>query len=241
MFTQGPAKRVTVYTTEGAHAQGQPVYLAVINYLFYHGVSGATVLRGMAGFGAGHHMHTTRFDVLSADLPVKLEFIESAERVEALLPKLYDLVASGLIEVQDTTIVKPAHTAEPAPVPPLTLRGPAKMVRIYVGEDDQWHGRPLYRAIVESLRSHDIAGATVYRGILGYGAHRRFHSRNWLTMSRDAPIMISLVDTEEKIRGYLPLLDEMAQEGMVVLSDVEVIRYTHREREHAEGESETPS
>jgi PII-like signaling protein len=102
------------------------------------------------------------------------------------------------------------------------------MVRIYIGEDDQWQGKPLYHAIVESLRSHDIAGATVYRGILGYGAHRRFHSERKLAMSRDAPIMISVVDADEKIRGYLPLLDEMVQEGLVVLSDVDVIKYTHR-------------
>jgi PII-like signaling protein len=102
------------------------------------------------------------------------------------------------------------------------------MVRIYIGEEDQWHGKPLYQAIVESLRSHDIAGATVYRGILGYGAHRRFHSQRKLAMSRDAPIMISVVDAEDKIRGYLPVLDDMVQEGLVVLSDVDVIKYTHR-------------
>jgi PII-like signaling protein len=228
MLAQGPAKRVTIYTTEAAQHHGRSVYQAVLEYLFYHGVSGATVMRGMAGFGADHRMHTTNFEVLSADLPVKLEFIESPERVDALLPKLYDLVTSGLIDVQDTTVIKSSRSAEATPRPATVLRGRAKMVRIYVGEDDQWHGKPLYRAIVESLRSHDIAGATVYRGILGYGAHRRFHSQHWLTMSRDAPIMISVVDTEEKIRGYLPLLDEMVQEGLVVLSDVDVIKYTHR-------------
>jgi PII-like signaling protein len=227
MLTQGPAKRVTIYTTEGAHAHGQSVYGAVLDYLFYHGVSGATVTRGMAGFGAGHHMHSTRMEVLSTDLPVKVEFVEGAERVDALLPKLYDLVASGLIEVQDTTIVKPPRLAEPAPLPPVVLHGTAKMVRIYIGEDDKWHGKPLYDAIVESLRSHDIAGATVYRGIAGYGAHRRFH-KSRLGLSRDRPIMISVVDTEEQIRSYLPLLDEMVQEGLVVLSDVDVIKYTHR-------------
>jgi len=217
-----------VFVTENAQSHGQPVYMAVLNYLFYHGVAGATVTRGIAGYGAGHHMHTTRFEVLSVDLPVKLEFVESAERLDALLPKLYDLVTSGMIEIQDTTILKPPRVAEPAPLPSAALRGRAKMVRIYVGEEDQWHGKPLYHAIVESLRSHDIAGATVYRGILGYGAHRRFHSQHWLTLSRDAPIMISVVDTEEKIRSYLPLLDEMVQEGLVVLSDVDVIKYTHR-------------
>lgn len=229
MLTQGPARRVTIYVTESATSHHQPVYLAVLNYLFYHGVSGATVTRGVAGFGADHHMHSTQFEVLSTNLPLKVEFVDSVERVDALLPKLRELVPSGLIEVQDTTVVKAPGTSEATPPQPVVLRGQAKMVRIYIGEDDQWHGKPLYHAIVESLRSHDIAGATVYRGILGYGAHRRFHSQRLLTLSRDAPIMISVVDTEEKIRGYLPLLDEMVQEGMVVLSDVDVIRYVHRE------------
>jgi PII-like signaling protein len=228
MLTQGPAKRVTVYVTEASQYHHQPVYQAVLHYLFYHGVSGATVTRGIAGYGAGHHMHTTQFEVLSTNLPIKLEFIESAERVDALLPKLYEMVPTGLIEVQDTTIVKPPRTSEEIPPQPVVLRGRAKMVRIYIGEEDQWHGKPLYHAIIESLRSHDIAGATVYRGILGYGAHRRFHSQRKLALSRDAPIMISAVDTEEKIRSYLPLLDDMVQEGLVVLSDVDVIKYTHR-------------
>jgi PII-like signaling protein len=228
MLTPGPAKRVTVYSTEAARYHQQSVYMAVLEYLFYHGVSGATVTRGIAGFGASHHLQSTTTEVLSTNLPVKVEFIESAERVDSLLPKLYDMVGAGLIEIQDTTIVKPPHTSEATPPQSIALRGRAKMVRIYIGEDDHWHGKPLYHAIVESLRSHDIAGATVYRGILGYGAHRRFHSERKLAMSRDAPIMISVVDTEEKIRGYLPLLDAMVQEGLVVLSDVDVIKYTHR-------------
>jgi PII-like signaling protein len=228
MLTQGPAKRVTIYTTEGARHHHQSVYAAVLQYLFYHGVSGATVTRGIAGYGASHHLHSIDVEVLSTNLPVKVEFIESADRVDALLSALYEMVGSGLIEIQDTTIVKPPRTSEATPPQPVVLRGRAKMVRIYIGEEDQWHGKPLYQAIVESLRSHDIAGATVYRGILGYGAHRRFHSQRKLAMSRDAPIMISVVDAEEKIRSYLPVLDDLVQEGLVVLSDVDVIKYTHR-------------
>lgn len=229
MLHAGPAKRVTIYVTESTQYHHQPIYLAVLQYLFYHGVTGATVTRGIAGFGARHHMHTDRLVDLSVNLPVKVEFIEEAEKLEAILPKLHEMVTSGLIEVQDTTVIKPpAPDRAPRPLPPVVLRGQAKMVRIYIGEEDQWHGKPLYQAIVESMRSHDLAGATVYRGILGYGAHRRFHSTSRFSMSRDAPIMISVVDEEQKIRAYLPLLDDMVQEGLVVLSDVDVIKYTHR-------------
>jgi len=100
-------------------------------------------------------------------------------------------------------------------------------MRIYVGENDKWHEKALYKAIVECLRSNDIAGVTVYRGILGYGANRRVHKGSALSLSHDCPIMLSVVDTEEKLRKLTPVLDEMVQQGLVVLSDVDIIKYTH--------------
>jgi PII-like signaling protein len=139
------------------------------------------------------------------------------------------MVGDGLIEIQDTTILKTATSGAPAPVlPHVALKGKAKLVRIYVGEDDKWRGRNLYDAIVESLRANDIAGVTVYRGICGYGAHRRFHKEKRLSLSSDLPIMLSVVDEEAKILAYLPILEQMVLEGLVVLSDVDVIKYTHR-------------
>jgi len=232
MLTQGPAKKVTVYVSDGAHDRGEPLYLAVLNYLFYHGVSGATVTKGVAGFGADHHMHTARILELSESLPIKIEFVESSDALGPLLPKLLSMVVEGLVEIQDTTILKAAvpETA-PAAAPHLKLQGPAKLMRIYVGEDDRWRGKTLYEAVVESLRANDIAGVTVTRGISGYGAHRRFHKEKRLSLSSDLPIVISVVDEESKIRAYLPILEQMVREGLVVLSDVEVITYTHR-RDH---------
>jgi len=198
------------------------------NFLFFHGVSGATVTRGIAGFGADHHLHTTRLVDLVQRLPVKVEFIETAEKVEELLPKLHQMVGSGLIEIQDTTIVKPADKKQQAhagDVPALKREGKAKMMRIYIGENDKWNGKPLYDEIVKGLRAHDIAGVTVYRGILGFGANRRIHKD--ATFSHDRPILISTIDTEEKLKAFAPILDEMVQQGLVVLSDVDVIKYTH--------------
>ena len=110
----------------------------------------------------------------------------------------------------------------------MKLEGKAKLLRIHFGENDHWHGKPLYRAIVEKCKELDIAGATVYRGILGYGAHRRFHRDKPFHLSHDASMMISVVDTEEKIRSFLPILEQMVQEGLIVLSDVDVVKYSHR-------------
>ena len=229
MLTQGPAKKVTVYVGEDVRHHGEALYLAVLNYLFYHGVSGATVTKGVAGFGPDHHLHTARILEASENLPIKIEFVENREKVDELLPKLLEIVGEGLIEMQDTTIVKAATSGAAQPAPPhVALRGKATLMRVYVGEDDLWRGKKLYDAIVESLRANDIAGVTVYRGICGYGAHRRFHKEKRMSLSSDLPIMLSVVDEETKIRAYLPVLEQMVQEGLVVLSDVDVIKYTHR-------------
>jgi PII-like signaling protein len=107
------------------------------------------------------------------------------------------------------------------------LEGQAKMLRIYIGEDDRWEDEPLHEAIVKKLRMMDIAGATVYRGILGYGANQRMHKSGFLGLSHDLPLMITVVDSVEKIRRAVTVLDEMVDEGLLVLSDVEVIKYAH--------------
>jgi uncharacterized protein len=109
------------------------------------------------------------------------------------------------------------------------LEGKAKMLRIHFGEDDKWHGKPLYRAIVEKCRELDIAGATVYRGIAGYGASTLIHRRHMFSFSSDAPIMVSVVDAEEKIQTLLPALETMVSEGLIAVSDVEVIKYVHQD------------
>jgi uncharacterized protein len=110
----------------------------------------------------------------------------------------------------------------------MKLEGKAKMLRIHFGEDDKWQNKPLYEAIVIKCRELDIAGATVFRGIEGYGASTLIHKRH-LLRSSDRPIMVSVIDTEEKIRSLIPALDEMVDEGLIAMSEVEVIRYVHQE------------
>src|SRR5208282_5852951 len=111
----------------------------------------------------------------------------------------------------------------------MKLEGKAKMLRVHFGEDDKWHGKPLYRAIVEKCRELDIAGATVFRGIEGYGASTLIHRRHLFSFSSDLPLMVSVVDTEEKIQKLLPFLDEVVGEGLIAMSNVEVIKYVHQD------------
>jgi PII-like signaling protein len=110
----------------------------------------------------------------------------------------------------------------------MKLEGKAKMLRIHFGEDDKWHDRPLYEAIVAKCRELDIAGATVFRGIEGYGASTLIHKAH-LLRSSDRPIMVSVIDTAQNIQKLLPVLDEMVDDGLIAMSEVEVIRYVHQD------------
>lgn len=107
----------------------------------------------------------------------------------------------------------------------MKIEGVGLLVRIYIGESDQWHGKPLYQAIVERLRERGLAGATVLRGIEGFGAKAHLHTTRLLRLSEDLPILIELVDSEERIRAALPVLDEMVGVGLITLEKVEVIAY----------------
>jgi PII-like signaling protein len=108
MLTTGKAVKVTLYLSDGAKHHGVPVYASILDYLFHSGVAGVTVVKGVAGFGAKHHLHSAHILEISDHLPVKIEFIETREKVDQVLPELEKRAASGLIEIQDTTIVVPA-------------------------------------------------------------------------------------------------------------------------------------
>jgi len=100
-----------------------------------------------------------------------------------------------------------------------------QLLRVFVGESDRWKGKPLFEAIVQEARDRGLAGATVFRGFEGFGAHSRIHTSRILRLSEDLPILIEIVDAEDKIQGFLPVLDEMVQEGLVTVEKATVIFY----------------
>jgi uncharacterized protein len=110
------------------------------------------------------------------------------------------------------------------------LDGPAVRLTIFIGEDDTWHHRPLYHEIVRRAHASGLAGASVLRGIEGYGASSRIHTTRLLSLSDDLPIAVIIVDREDRIRAFLPELDELVAEGLVIMDPVEVIRYVGRAR-----------
>jgi PII-like signaling protein len=242
VLTKGPAKKVTIFINEDTQHHMTALHDSLMTFLMHKGVSGATATRAFSGFGSHHTLHTPKIELLAQHLPIRIEFVETAEKVDELLPTLYEMVTDGLIEVQDTTVVKLARPSSHAEskVPHERKEGPAKLLRVFLGEADKWHDEPLYDAIVKKLRMIDIAGATVYRGILGYGAKGHEHKKSFLHVSRDLPVMISVVDTPEKIGAAAEAIEEMLEDGLIVISDVDMVRLT-RSSKAAEASDATGS
>jgi Uncharacterized conserved protein len=227
MLEAGKALKVSIYLSEGSTHHGAASESSILDFLFYRGVSGATVLKGVAGFGVDHHLHTASTVELSDRLPVKIQFIETKEKVDELLGKLSELAGAGMIEIQETLIAKPAllKVKLEEELPHRKISGKAKLLRIYIGEADRWDDKPLHEALVEALRANDMAGVTVYKGILGYGVHRQLHEQK--TMSHNASLMLSVIDCEDRIAAFMPVLEKMVREGMAVISDVDIIKYRY--------------
>ena len=110
----------------------------------------------------------------------------------------------------------------------MRLEGSALRLTIFIGESDHWHHHSLAHEIVERARRAGLAGATVLRGIEGFGASSHIHTTRLLSLSEDLPLCITLVDAEDRVRTFLPQLDELITEGLVILDDVEVVRYIGR-------------
>jgi uncharacterized protein len=107
----------------------------------------------------------------------------------------------------------------------MTLAGPSTRLTVYIGESDQWHHRPLYTEIVHRAHAAAMAGASVFRGFEGYGASSHIHTTRILSLSEDLPLAIVIVDTDEKIRSFLPQVEELVTRGLITLDTVDVIRY----------------
>jgi PII-like signaling protein len=240
MLSKGPAKKVTIFVNEDTQHHMTSLNDAIMTFLMHKGVAGATATRALSGYGSHRTLHTPKIEVMAYHLPIRIEFIDTPEKVEEVLPTLYEMMTDGLIEVQDTTVVKLARTpTKPEPkIPHQRKEGPAQMLRVFIGESDKWHDEHLYDAIVKKLRMMDIAGATVYRGILGYGAKGHEHHATFFHPTRDLPIMLSVIDTPEKIAEAAEAVERMLEDGLIVISDAHIVRLV-RSREAMETSNAT--
>jgi PII-like signaling protein len=115
------------------------------------------------------------------------------------------------------------------------LPSEGELLRIFIGSTDQYRNRPLHEVIVEEARKRGMAGATVLRGTLGFGAHSRIHTAKILRLSEDLPMVIEIVDSPERIEAFIPQLDTWMDEGMVTVEKVRVITYRHSETKAGRG------
>lgn len=230
MLPRGSAKQVTIYVNQDTRAHVEPLWSAILNFLRSRHVAGASLFWADTGFGSHAQMHNPTSEYAGEHRPLRIEFIDTAERVEALLPTLYEMVTDGLIAVHDITVIKSVSKDRTAPeIEPLrkTVTRAAKLVRIYIGESDKCNGEPLYEAIIKKLRMMDFSGATVYRGILGYGVKRHTHKEGRFRLSHDLPVMISVVEDVKRVSELVQVVSGMMTDGLIVTSDVELHEIVH--------------
>jgi PII-like signaling protein len=231
---------------------GAPLYRTVVEEARRRKLAGASVFPVEMGFGAHRELHDIASEYSSFDIPIIVEIIDGAERVRPLMEELDTIVTEGLVVVSPVRVFRYIHASEriagneapPSSCPPgpnsganrilekragghMKIEGDAKRVTVYVGSTHTWKGRNLAVAIVETCRELGLAGATVSRGVMGFGKHSVIHKAHFLGLSDDLPERVEIVDRPEAIDRVLPILDEMIVGGLIVVEDVHVVRYLH--------------
>ena len=231
-----------------AHHGAEPLYQWIVETAHREGLQGATILKGFMGLRHDGSILEENPWALSQEVPVIVEVVDGPHHVEKLLARVEPSMREGTITLErahvalyrggeadlepkdvaprcDVVATKEASTAWEVKTMKIPEEG--VLLRIFIGESDRerGQGRPLYEAIVLRAREAHLAGATVLKGPMGFGRHSRMHTAKLLELSADLPIVIEIVDAEEKIRSFMPVVDELVTEGLVTLEAVRVIKY----------------
>jgi PII-like signaling protein len=234
-----------VYLRSGDRAPRVPTYERVVRLARAEGLAGATVLKGVTGFGPSWDASRPSRWSLVEHVPVIVEVVDAPEVIRRfVLGPLGPLVGgAGVVTLERAHVMRYVHGAEPhqpqrmrlgelvkplSTVPAMTTDTDGVLLRVFVGESDRHEGRPLYEAIVQLARDLGLAGATALRGAEGFGAHSVVHKSGILDLSSDLPFVVEVVDTEEKVNAILPHLDTMVREGLVTMEHVRIVTYRQR-------------
>lgn len=230
------------FSSKARHGH-QPLDEWIVRTARREGLEGATVLHGFLGLRSDGSILEERAWALAQEVPVVVEVVDRTPRIEHLLTLVEPVLSHGTITLERARVLfYGAGDAPPSPRMPLvaavdrsaahevkTMKVPEAgvLLRVFIGESDREPGRdrPLYEAIVRRAREARLAGATVLRGPMGFGRHSRVHSAKLLELSTDLPIVIEIVDSEEKVEAFLPVVDEMVTEGLVTIEAVRVLKY----------------
>jgi len=226
-----------------------PVYEQLVQQAGHCRLAGATVLPAIMGFGPRGFMQTSTWRPVNP-LPVIVEIVDSAQRlVEFIEGPVHQIMRHGLITLERAGVMLYRHRAATDPAPPLSLlpaltplstvpqiqardhmqtNQDGVLLRIFAGDSDRCDDKPLHEAIVHHARQLGLAGATVLRGSMGFGANSRLHTAQVLERSTDLPVVIELVDAAANIQKLLPFLEQHVQEGMITMESVRILMYRQK-------------
>lgn len=210
-------------------------------------------MRGLYGLDVCGKLLESGHWSLVEHVPVIAEFVDSRENIGRFLAAVEEIVHEGLATLERAHVMVYRHDQPaadrarlrldlPGPIddlstipaaeefPAMKMSEDGELLRIFIGEADTWQGEPLYKAIVQKVHELELAGATVVRGALGFGATSRVHTSRLVELSTDLPILIEIVDTADKLQMLLPFLDESVKEGLITIERVRVLKYLHRDR-----------
>jgi PII-like signaling protein len=236
-----------IYLQSADRAPHAPTYERIVKAAREEKLAGATVIRGI--MGAGYHGITKQSAWSFVEhVPVIVEIVDSGEKIAKFVQgALEQIMVGGMITLERAAVMmyrdrahdeansfnlaavlKPLSTMPAiSPGSNMKIGENGVLLRVFTGESDRFEHKPLYEAIVRKTRELGLAGATVLRGSEGFGAHSVVHKSSLLEMSTDLPVVIEIVDVEEKIKLLLPYLETMVQEGMITMEHVVVLMHRH--------------
>jgi uncharacterized protein len=231
-------------TTNRVRHRTGPLYQWIVETARRDGLQGATVLKGIMGLLPGGTILKEKAWAIAQNLPVVVEVVDRPGRIEQLLARVEPSFRDGAITLERAHVIlyrtandtRQAARPEAVVAPEASAAGEVKtmkkseagvLLRIFIGESDRGPGGDgsLYEAIVRRAREASLAGATVLKGPMGFGKHSLVHAAGMLELSTDLPVVIEIVDSEEKIRAFIPIVDELVSEGLVTLEAVRVLKY----------------
>lgn len=245
MSIRGEQVLLRAYLQSADRAPHAPSYVRLVRAARSAGLAGATVIRGIMGLGAGGLIRRSAWSLIQ-HVPVIVEIVDSGEKIlEFAQGPLEQALAGGMVTLERANVMVYRQRNHDPPeklalgpllaplstLPRIAARGcmtvneNGVLLRVFVGESDTFAGKPLYEAIVQKVRELGLAGATVLRGTEGFGAHSVVHKSSLLEMSTDLPIVVEIVDVEERVKRLLPHLESMVQEGMITMEYVVILLY----------------
>jgi PII-like signaling protein len=249
MSLMGEQVLLRVYLQSADRSPHVPTHERIVQAARKEKLAGVTVLRGILGAGKRGVIKPSAWTIVKHE-PVIVEMVDSAEKIVTFVEgTLEPLMVGGMLTLERAAVMMYRQRAQDEPnvlriaeaLKPLStmpkiqpgshmkIQENGVLVRVFIGESDRFAGKPLYEAIVQKAREIGLAGATVLRGTEGFGANSIVHKAALLEMSSDLPVVIEMVDSEEKIKGLLPHLEGMVKEGMITMEYVVVLVYRHEE------------